>query len=51
MIFFWTRRCCAKPQARDGVDRAGQPALDSGMTEDESIERFAAALGSPALDL
>jgi hypothetical protein len=28
-----------------------KPALDSSMTEDESIDRFAAALGLAALDL
>jgi hypothetical protein len=38
-------------RAATELTAAVKPALDGGMTEDESIERFAAALGLAALDL
>ncbi len=38
-------------KAATELTAGGKPAFDGGMNEDESIERFAAALGLAALDL
>jgi hypothetical protein len=48
---FATEKCCAGGRNPTELTAAAKRALDGSMTEEESIERFAAALGRAVLDL